>query len=53
MDECWQSAPQAAFECCREHVKEKHIPAALRSGLPKPKGTLQEQAALKRLTERM
>jgi len=44
---------QALFECRREYVKDKHIPAALRLGLPKAKGTPQEQAALKHLTERM
>ncbi|KAL0047720.1 hypothetical protein WJX82_010297 [Trebouxia sp. C0006] len=53
----WQWDPKSpAFHSVHsfwEYVKDKHIPAALRLGLPKAKGTPQEQAALKRLTERM
>ncbi|KAL0037645.1 hypothetical protein WJX77_006007 [Trebouxia sp. C0004] len=53
----WQWDPSSpAFHSVHsfwEDVKDRRIPAALRSGLPKAKGTLQEQAALKRLIQRM
>ncbi|KAA6426501.1 MAG: U box, partial [Trebouxia sp. A1-2] len=53
----WQWDPKSpAFHSMQsfwEYVKHKHIPAALRSGLPQAEGTPQEQAALTRLIERM